>query len=90
VSTWAGGVRRSRVRIGAPSTSFPDMTNVKIAEAAMPGSAVGATTLAKACTGVQPTTRAASSTSTGTARNTLAAMRIVVGSASAVCSRITA
>ena len=39
---------------------------------------------------MQPNTRAASSTSTGTARNTLAQIRIVVGSDSAVCSRITA
>jgi hypothetical protein len=78
------------VRIEAASTSFQLCTNVKIAAAAMPGSAIGATTCRNACAGVQPNTRAASSTSTGTARNTLAQIRIVVGSDRAVCSRITA
>src|SRR5918998_3543231 len=90
VSTWAGSVRLFNVSTAAASTSFQDSTNVKIAAAAMPGSAIGATTRRNASNRVQPNSCAASSTSRGTETNTLAVIRMVVGSDSAECTSTTA
>src|SRR5688572_14196083 len=84
---WAGSVRFSSVSKIAAKTSFHEVTKAKIAEAAIPGSTSGATTLKKASSGVQPKTFAASSSSYGTVANTLEMTSTEVGSTSAVCSK---
>ena len=61
----AVSVRFWMVSTAAAKTSFQEMTKAKTAEAAMPGSASGSTTLVKACTRVQPSVQAASSSSSG-------------------------
>ena len=53
-STWAGNVRVRKVRIVAAKTSFHEITNVKIAAAARPGSASGSATRRKAPQRLQP------------------------------------
>src|SRR5437764_940641 len=89
-STCAGRVRLLTVRMTDAKTSFQDSTKVKMLAAAMPGSASGIATRVNAPSGVQPSVSAASSRSMGTAINTLAVMRTVVGNASAVCTNATA
>src|SRR5262245_56296191 len=84
-STSAGSVRSVVVRMTAAKVSFHDSTKVKMAAAAMPGSARGMTTLAKAANGVQPSVCAASSRSLGTETKMLEVIRMVNGSARAVC-----
>src|SRR6266540_1758503 len=73
----------------AAKTSFQDSTNVKMLEAARPGSASGSATRQNAPTGVQPSVSAASSRSPGTATKILLVIKTVVGSASAVWTSAT-
>src|SRR5919199_7003339 len=70
--TCAGNVRLVTVRMTDANTSFHDRTKVKIEAAAMPGSASGRATRAKAPSGVQPMVSAASSRSCGTETKMLA------------------
>ncbi len=72
------------VSTAAAKTSFQEMTKAKTAEAAMPGRASGSTTLRKACSRVQPSVQAASSSSIGMPEKSEKVISTAKGSASVV------
>src|SRR5262245_29109975 len=90
LSTSAGSVGRSIVRMEAAKTSLYDISTANEAAAASPGSASGTTTRQNAPARLQPNTCAASSRSMGTPARTLVVIRTTNGSTSAVCIRATA
>ncbi len=83
----AVSVRFWIVSTAAAKTSFQEITKANTAEAAIPGSASGRTTLRNACTRVQPRVQAASSSSTGMPEKSEKVMRTAKGSASVVWTR---
>src|SRR6185503_2552824 len=87
--TCAGNVRIRTVRIDAAKTSFHEMTNVKIAAAASPGSAGGSAIRTNAPQRLEPSVSAASSSSRETATNTPPTMRITNGIAIAAWTSAT-
>src|SRR6185312_1505882 len=90
LSTSAGSVGRSIVRIEAANTSLYDISTANEAAAASPGRAIGMTTRQNAPSLLVPKTCAASSRSTGTPARTLVVISTTNGSTSAVCIRATA
>lgn len=83
----AGSVRLVKVNMAATNTSFQDMINAKMAEAARPGSASGKVILKKARRRERPKIMAASSYSTDMLDKMLEDTRIIMGNAIAVCAK---
>ena len=77
------------VRMTATNTSFQDVTNANSAAAARPGTLLGSTTRRTAPSRLVPSDMAASSSSGGTRRNTLADSSTVNGRVMAVCTSAT-
>src|SRR5262249_28508246 len=88
-TTAAGRVGLRSVRMTATNTSFHDVTNANKAAAARPGTLLGSTTRSTAPTRLVPSDIAASSSSAGTRRKTLAVIRMVSGSVIAVWTSAT-
>src|SRR5487761_406881 len=90
LSTRAGSVGRSIVKMEAANTSLYDISTANEAAAASPGSASGRTTRQNAPGRPQPSTCAASSGSTGIPARPLLVISTTNGSTSAVCISATA